>query len=850
MPCWNISPLSVGVPKLQPKEALPPTDDGCGQACDGSQKPNCMSEGEIPWTNSTARSEHDGSGCKPIMANPQPNAKPDSKTDEVSCPLSIPPFRRIGVPVRFGVVKRGPLSDEWPEEIARMNIKDMKNLGVYSNDAVVVRSAAGRALELVLTIDDDDSVSDKMIGLDWSVCRTLGLGVRSDDDDSGPHVDLWACDSIPRGEKIVMKMFVGCQINADVNMEDFVLQHMKDSSRILNKGQRLVWGGVHFTVAATEPASSVRVGGGTQLGVDVKKEQMPSDEFLWNITPPDIGGYEAIVTEVTNILAESLPCVVGELGQRYDFSSSDHNSKGRGMLITGCSGVGKTHMVYGIANRLGLHIWPVDYALGDAPQVLRDAILNASESMPALILIDRAEDLLSTKSMPGNKAVGLLASMMDYLPPGVFLVALSSRPEFIDRELVRHGRFAWEINMSLPSLSERRDIMGRICARLFGNEVEQTTLCRVADTTLGCVAADLVRLAILASETHPKDIGQGLLENLCHVSPSLAKGVVTEFVRVRWEDVAGMEETKQNMRAFIEYPIRHAHLYKEYGIKAATGALLHGPPGCGKTFLVKALATETGTNFVSVKGPELLSSYFGESEANIRKVFEKASSVAPSILFFDEIDSVGGARGKNSSAGGANDRVVNQLLTEIDGTTSLHQVFFIGATNMPELIDEALMRRMQRLVYVPLPDKANRVSIIRGCLNMGKANNTTPLSPDITDEYLSSLANETDGCSCADIATLVSSAVQAALAETISHTADITAADGEESSKVKVGRKHLQLQLPARRSVSQAELSKFEKYEFEMRRKMCDRVDATVDDHDFHSFHQGDAKCVETCVIV
>ena len=197
-------------------------------------------------------------------------------------------------------------------------------------------------------------------------------------------------------------------------------------------------------------------------------------------------------------------------------------------------------------------------------------------------------------------------------------------------------------------------------------------------------------------------------------NPSSLRETVVEVPNVQWEDVGGLEDVKKSLQEMILYPLDHPDKFLKFGMNPSRGVLFYGPPGCGKTLMAKAIATECSSNFISVKGPELLTMWFGESEANVREVFDKARQSAPCVLFFDELDSIGIARGSGTGGGGeAADRVINQLLTEMDGIGVKKNVFIVGATNRPDILDEALLRpgRLDQLIYIPLPDQGSRLSI-------------------------------------------------------------------------------------------------------------------------------------------
>jgi len=257
----------------------------------------------------------------------------------------------------------------------------------------------------------------------------------------------------------------------------------------------------------------------------------------------------------------------------------------------------------------------------------------------------------------------------------------------------------------------------------------------------------------------------------------------------------------------ILYPIDHPEKFEKFGMTPSRGVLFYGPPGCGKTLLAKAVASECSANFVSIKGPELLTMWFGESEANVREIFDKARAAAPCVLFFDELDSIGTARGSGGGGGGASDRVMNQLLTEIDGVGAKKNVFFIGATNRPELLDEALLRpgRLDQLIYIPLPDLPARQGILESTMRK------SPIAPDVP---LSFIAQKTEGFSGADLAELCQRAAKAAIRDCIA--ADELKGDDDDMNAgmgTEITRKHFEEAFAgARRSVDAAQLSKYDQF--------------------------------------
>lgn len=296
---------------------------------------------------------------------------------------------------------------------------------------------------------------------------------------------------------------------------------------------------------------------------------------------------------------------------------------------------------------------------------------------------------------------------------------------------------------------------------------------------------------------------------LTTTNPSALRENVVEVPDVSWQDIGGLEDVKKELYETVQYPVEHADKFMKFGMQPSKGVLFYGPPGCGKTLLAKAIANECGANFISIKGPELLTMWFGESEANVREVFDKARAAAPCVLFFDELDSIGTARGSGSGgdAGGAGDRVMNQLLTEIDGVGVKKNVFFIGATNRPELLDEALLRpgRLDQLIYIPLPDLPARQGILESTLKK------SPIAPNVP---LSFIAQKTEGFSGADLAELCQRAAKAAIRDAIAAEELKAGGDAMDTEAAnEITRKHFEEAFAgARRSVAGTDLAKFDQF--------------------------------------
>lgn len=337
--------------------------------------------------------------------------------------------------------------------------------------------------------------------------------------------------------------------------------------------------------------------------------------------------------------------------------------------------------------------------------------------------------------------------------------------------------------MGVPDATGRMEILHIHTRNMKLND--DVNLEMIAEASHGFVGADLAQLCAEAAmncireqldfiDIEDDEIDAEILDAMTvqqyhfndamkHVTPSSIRSTTVQIPDVKWADIGGLEMTKKNMIEMVQYPIEYPEIYLKYGQAPSRGCLLWGPPGCGKTMMAKAIASECAANFISIKGPELLTMWFGESEANVRDVFDKARNASPCILFFDELDAIARSRGgSHGDAGGAGDRVMNQLLTEMDGINPTKQIFFIGATNRPDIIDPAIKRpgRLDQMIFIDLPDFPARVSILKACLRK------SPVDPNTDFEWL---AEQTHGYSGADLAGIAKVAAKLAIRETIAN---------------------------------------------------------------------------------
>lgn len=452
-----------------------------------------------------------------------------------------------------------------------------------------------------------------------------------------------------------------------------------------------------------------------------------------------------------------------------------------GVLVTGPPGSGKTTLVRAVAASVGAALvrrWAPGLAVLDADaaaQSLREALEETRRRAPAVLLVEDVEALA-----PREHAPALAAVLMDVLArgvatPQVAVVCTTARPEALSAQLRQPDLLDREIAVPLPDRAQRKALL-EVLLRSSPLAAD-VHLDEVAARAPGFVAADLlalrreaaVRAALRQRDAAMPTIAQeDLLGALDVVRPTAMNESTVDIPALSLDDVGDMAEARQALTEAVLWPLRYPDTFTRLGVRPPRGVLLYGPPGCGKTFLVRALAGSGQANVLSVKGAELLSKWVGESERAVRQLFRRAREAAPALVFLDEVDALAPARGQSSDSG-VTDRVVAALLTELDGVEDLRDVVVIGATNRPDLIDPALLRpgRLERLVYVPPPDAAARAEILRA------AARRTPLAADVD---LSALAADLDGYSAADLAALVREAALAAMRRSLD-AGEVTATD-------------------------------------------------------------------------
>jgi transitional endoplasmic reticulum ATPase len=528
----------------------------------------------------------------------------------------------------------------------------------------------------------------------------------------------------------------------------------------------------------TEPEGVCLVTEDTE--VELREEPISGFEKTGGgITYEDIGGLQNEIQRVREMV--ELPMKHPQIFKKLGIEPP------QGVLLHGPPGTGKTLLAKAVANETSASFFSIagpeiiSKYYGESEQQLREIFEDASEESPAIIFIDELDSIAPKREdVTGEverRVVAQLLTMMDGLESRgqVIVIAATNRVDSVDPALRRPGRFDREIEIGVPDEVGRKEIL-QIHTRGMPLS-DDVNLDHLADETHGFVGADIESLTKEAAmkalrrylpeiDLDEEDIPPSLIDRMIikrtdfrgalnEVDPSAMREVLVELPKINWDHVGGLEEAKQDVKESVEWPMNNPERFERMGIKPPAGVLLYGPPGTGKTLMAKAVANETNANFISVRGPQLLSKWVGESEKAIRQTFRKARQVSPTVIFFDELDSLAPGRGGEVGSN-VSERVVNQLLTEMDGLEEMEDVMVIGATNRPDMIDPALIRsgRFDRLVMIGEPDVEGREQILR--IHSEKM----PLAPDVS---LRELADVTEGYVGSDLESIAREAAIQAL---------------------------------------------------------------------------------------
>ena len=555
---------------------------------------------------------------------------------------------------------------------------------------------------------------------------------------------------------------------------------------------------IRLSVVSTAPKGIVHIDENTEVELRAEFEEPRDARAVVNYD--DVGGIGDTIQALREMV--ELPLRYPELFTRLGVDPP------KGVLLHGPPGTGKTRLAQAVANESDASFFTINgpeimgSGYGESEKRLRDVFEEASRSAPSIIFIDEIDSIAPKRTQVQGEAekrlVAQLLTLMDGIEAraNLVVIAATNRPDAIDEALRRPGRFDREIVINVPDESGRREILAIHTRGMpLGEKVDLKELARV---THGFVGADIAALAREAAidavrrimpklDLDERTIPPEVLEELCvtredflsalkRIQPSAMREVMVQMPNVSWSDIGGVQDAIDKLKEGIELPLKHHDVFERLGIRPAKGFLLYGPPGTGKTLLAKAVAKEADANFISMKSSDLLSKWYGESEQQIAKMFQRARAVAPCVIFIDEIDSLVPARGSGQGEPQVTGRVVNTILAEMDGLEELQSVVVVGATNRPGLVDPALLRpgRFDELVYVGTPDKAGREHILAiHTKNM-------PLAADVD---LTKIAAETERFTGADLEDVVRRAGLSALHRVGSDVSEVSAADFAEALK-------------------------------------------------------------------
>lgn len=587
------------------------------------------------------------------------------------------------------------------------------------------------------------------------------------------------------------------RLNVDEEFVNFVKRRFMDMPFVEGDTVMLsIFGSaVPLVATRTKPKGPVCVTENTL--VQVLSEPAPERKGISIVTYEDIGGLHEQIQRIREMV--ELPLRHPELFQRLGIDPP------RGIFMYGPPGCGKTLLAKAVANESDANFYVISGPeimskfYGESEARLREIFQKAQETAPSIIFIDEMDAIAPKREeVTGEverRVVAQLLSLMDGMGSreNIIVIGATNRPNAIDPALRRPGRFDREIEIGVPDKQGRFEML-QIHTRNMP-ATKDVDFKKLAEITHGYTGADIAALCREAAmktlrrylpeiNLEEERIPSSILDKMevkmedfmlayREVTPTAMREVYIEVPTVHWTDIGGLDQVKNELMEAVEWPIKNPGMFQRMGIKPPKGILLYGPPGCGKTLLARAVATESEANFISIKGPEVFSKWVGESEKAIREIFRKGRSAAPAIIFFDELDAIVPRRGMGYADSGASERVISQLLTELDGIESLENVVVVGATNRPDLIDPAVLRpgRFDRLIFVPAPDQR----IIKQIFKIHTAK--MPLSPDVDLDQLVRLAA---GYSGADIEAVCREAAMNALRRDV-ESRDVTMIDFKDA---------------------------------------------------------------------
>jgi len=665
---------------------------------------------------------------------------------------------------------------------ARVDTKTRMALSIDVGEIVEIVGKKSTAAKVFRVMQEDEGKG--IIRIDGLVRRNISCSI-------GDRVEVRKAEVL-QAERVTIAPIIseGHKISFGQGIENFAKRGLLKRPLIkgdvvIVPGIALMGGALPFMVVKTTPKGVVQINDETTI--EMKEEPVREGEVLTPaVTYEDIGGLKEELLKVREMI--ELPLKHAELFERLGIDPP------KGVLLYGPPGTGKTLIAKAVANEAGANFSSIqgpeimNKYYGQSEERLREKFDEAQKNAPSVLFIDELDSIAPKREeVTGEverRVVAQLLTLMDGLTARgqVIVIGATNREEAIDPALRRGGRFDREIEIGVPDREGRKEIL-QIHTRgmpIEGNEEDRDRiLTELANVTHGFVGADLAALAreaamkalrrYLPDIDLDKPIPAEILEKmrvtasdfkeaLKEVEPSAMREVLVEIPRVRWTDVGGLDEVKSRLIEAVEMPLKDPEAFKRMGISPPRGILLYGPPGTGKTLIAKAVATESEANFISIKGPEVMSKWVGESEKAVRAIFKKAKQVAPCIVFLDEIDAIAHRRGGYEGDSGVSERIVNQLLTSMDGLESREGVLVVAATNRPDMVDPALLRagRFDKLLLLPVPDEKTRLEILK------VHTREMPLDGDVD---LGELAKELEGFTGADIDGLCREAAMTALRE-------------------------------------------------------------------------------------
>ena len=705
-------------------------------------------------------------------------------------------------------------------KIARVDPDVAERMGISTGDALELSSLGKKSIVLSWPAKERDR-GKGLVRIDGYTRNKLDVGIND-------TVDVRKVES-----KVARSItFAPTEPLRIVGAEQYLVEYLNgtlmtkgDTVPINVMGQR-----IDLVVISTNPSGPVIVSNSTKITVSeesAKAVQLTKEGGVPSITYEDIGGIRNEVTRVREMI--ELPLRHPELFRRLGVEAP------KGVLLHGPPGTGKTLLAKAVANETNANFYTIggpeimSKFYGESEEKLRNIFEQAEKNAPSIIFIDEIDSIAPKREEVSGEVerriVSQLLSLMDGMSSRgkVVVIGATNRVNAIDPALRRPGRFDREIEIGVPDRDGRLEIL-QIHTRGMPLD-KDVNLEKLADISHGFVGADLQALSKeaamralrkvlpeidLSSESIPADTLKKIIVNMQdfmdvikEMEPSAMREVFVEVPNVKWEDIGGLPSIKQELQEAVEWPLKYQGVFAYADATPPKGILLYGPPGTGKTLMAKAAANESEANFISIKGPELLSKWVGESEKGVREVFRKARQAAPCIIFFDELDAIAPSRGADFGDSHVTERVISQLLTELDGLEILTNVIVIGATNRPDIIDLALLRpgRFDRLLYVPPPDRDSRIEIIK--IHTTKK----PLAEDVKVEEL---ADHTDSYTGADIASLSSAAVMLALREHVSKYQDPKEAN-KHVQELKIHMRHFEEAMKKIRPLSTQELNMYKR---------------------------------------